>query len=173
MQPLDIGRGLAGDRIYDLVPDGAGHLWIATGTGLSRFDGDRFRNFDGRHGLGYSTVARLLVASTDDTLQHLALFLDCHKDGVSEGLPAIRRQRMPDGRPVVIARHLQPGSAHLSLHTGCNGWPLDGQHVDGRLSACLHRLAEGPAAIRGTRNEEAAVPSVDEVKSPVWPNSHG
>jgi signal transduction histidine kinase/streptogramin lyase len=62
LQRIDIGRGLAGDRVYDFALDHAGFLWIATGTGLSRFDGAEFRTFDVRHGLAHPTAPRLLVA---------------------------------------------------------------------------------------------------------------
>lgn len=60
IQTLDLARGLAGDVVWDLELDDAGALWIATSTGVSRFDGVRFRNFDARHGLPHTNVLRLL-----------------------------------------------------------------------------------------------------------------
>lgn len=61
VQTFDVSRGLAGDRVWDLELDGAGALWIATATGVSRFDGVRFRNFDVRHGLPNPNVVRLAL----------------------------------------------------------------------------------------------------------------
>lgn len=37
--------GLAGSWVADVVEDRSGFLWVATGSGLSRFDGGSFRNF--------------------------------------------------------------------------------------------------------------------------------
>lgn len=61
IQVYDLARGLAGDRVWDLELDAAGALWVATSTGVSRFDGARFRNFDTRHGLPHANVVRLLL----------------------------------------------------------------------------------------------------------------
>lgn len=60
VQSFDLARGLAGDKVWDVELDAAGALWIATTTGVSRFDGVRFRTFDARHGLPHSNVLRLL-----------------------------------------------------------------------------------------------------------------
>jgi signal transduction histidine kinase len=72
--------GLASDRIISMLEDGVageatGNLWISTGRGLSKLDGDRrtFRTYDTTHGLppteynrGSRTTRRgeLLVSST-------------------------------------------------------------------------------------------------------------
>lgn len=48
--------GLAGDNIYDIGQDSNGFLWIATETGVSRFDGSRFTNFTVRDGLPSNDV---------------------------------------------------------------------------------------------------------------------
>ncbi len=42
---LNIGDGLAGNRVNCIVKDKSGFLWFGTDAGLSRFDGFRFRNF--------------------------------------------------------------------------------------------------------------------------------
>jgi ligand-binding sensor domain-containing protein len=44
-------EGLAGDNIYSITQDKDGFIWIATGTGLSRFDGTAFKNFTTEDGL--------------------------------------------------------------------------------------------------------------------------
>lgn len=47
----DSSDGLAGDGIRELLEDSRGLLWIATGAGLSRFDGRSFVTYDSSHGL--------------------------------------------------------------------------------------------------------------------------
>jgi len=46
-----INEGLAGNHVYMCHQDAEGYLWIATTSGLSRFDGKKFRNYDYRNGL--------------------------------------------------------------------------------------------------------------------------
>lgn len=46
-----VADGLAGDTVRDIFEDSRGYLWIATSSGLSRFGGERFRNYDSRDGL--------------------------------------------------------------------------------------------------------------------------
>ena len=43
--------GLAGDAVRQLFRDSRGFLWIATSSGLSRFDGQAFRSYDSAEGL--------------------------------------------------------------------------------------------------------------------------
>lgn len=45
------GEGLAGDNIYDIRQDKDGFIWIATETGVSRFDGTSFKNYTVKDGL--------------------------------------------------------------------------------------------------------------------------
>ncbi|MBP9143619.1 MAG: hypothetical protein KBI44_03970, partial [Thermoanaerobaculia bacterium] len=47
----DTSDGLAGDAVQNLFRDSRGFLWIATSSGLSRFDGQIFRNYEGAEGL--------------------------------------------------------------------------------------------------------------------------
>lgn len=53
--------GLAGDNIYDIAQDKDGFLWIATETGVSRFDGTRFVNFTVRDGLPGNDVNSFFI----------------------------------------------------------------------------------------------------------------
>lgn len=46
-----INEGLAGNHVYMCHQDAEGYLWIATTSGLSRFDGKKFKNYDYRNGL--------------------------------------------------------------------------------------------------------------------------
>src|SRR5579863_7789906 len=67
-----VDDGLAGDEVQQILQQSNGFLWIATDSGLSRFDGARFVNYDSRHGLpsphvtGVAETAQgdLLVATT-------------------------------------------------------------------------------------------------------------
>ncbi len=59
--------GLAGDSIYSLLPDSRGFLWIATATGLSRFDGREFRNYGQADGLPHPSV-RAIIEDRDGVI---------------------------------------------------------------------------------------------------------
>src|SRR5579862_7736500 len=54
-----IDDGLAGDEIHAVLQDSRGFLWIATESGLSRFDGTRFAEYDPRQGLPSPNVTAL------------------------------------------------------------------------------------------------------------------
>jgi ligand-binding sensor domain-containing protein/signal transduction histidine kinase len=64
---MTVAEGLAGDQVNCIVRDSEGFLWIGTRTGLSRFDGVRFRSFDTRDGLPDAAV-HAVVESADGTL---------------------------------------------------------------------------------------------------------
>ena len=51
MKLYDTSDGLAGDAVQNLFRDSRGFLWIATSSGLSRFDGQLFRNYESAEGL--------------------------------------------------------------------------------------------------------------------------
>lgn len=52
-------EGLAGDNIYSIMQDHEGFIWIATATGLSRFDGTTFRNYTVEDGLPCNDIITL------------------------------------------------------------------------------------------------------------------
>jgi signal transduction histidine kinase len=54
-----IDDGLAGDEVHAVLQDSRGFLWIATESGLSRFDGTRFVEYDPRQGLPSPNVTAL------------------------------------------------------------------------------------------------------------------
>ena len=48
---LDNRLGLANDNVKAILTDRHGHLWISTSSGISRWDGKRFVNYDQRFGV--------------------------------------------------------------------------------------------------------------------------
>jgi len=52
--------GLAGDHVTALFQDTRGYLWVGTGSGLSRFDGERFVSYGSADGLPSPEVTSLL-----------------------------------------------------------------------------------------------------------------
>ncbi len=52
-------HGLVGDQISAVLQDARGFVWVATATGLSRFNGARFTNYDERDGLPPGLVSSL------------------------------------------------------------------------------------------------------------------
>lgn len=59
----NIRDGLAGSVVYRMVQDQDGFIWFATETGLSRFDGTRFKNFTTADGLPENEIILLKVDS--------------------------------------------------------------------------------------------------------------
>lgn len=59
----DTKDGLAGSTVYDLCQDKDGFMWFATENGLSRFDGNGFKNFTVKDGLPDNEVLKLFSDS--------------------------------------------------------------------------------------------------------------
>ncbi|HEV2480899.1 MAG TPA: histidine kinase [Puia sp.] len=55
--------GLAGSTVYAMAQDRQGFIWLGTETGLSRFDGTKFRNFYTTDGLPDNEIIKLFVDS--------------------------------------------------------------------------------------------------------------
>ena len=58
---LSVADGLPGGSVRGMAQDGDGALWLATGAGLSRYDGDRFHTYTAADGLPVDAVNALLV----------------------------------------------------------------------------------------------------------------
>jgi ligand-binding sensor domain-containing protein len=56
--------GLAGDQVNAVMQDSRGFIWVATDTGVSRFDGARFISYDEAEGLPAGKVTS--IAETAD-----------------------------------------------------------------------------------------------------------
>ncbi len=59
----DVRDGLSGITIYSIAQDRDGFLWVGTETGLSRFDGSRFKNYTENEGLNENEIINLFVDS--------------------------------------------------------------------------------------------------------------
>ena len=57
--------GLPSNNIYCITQDHSGFIWVATETGLSRFDGTRFRNFTVKDGLPTNEVYGIMSDHKD------------------------------------------------------------------------------------------------------------
>ena len=44
-QSLDIYDGLSQSYVYDIIQDKQGFIWVATGDGLNRYDGNEFVHY--------------------------------------------------------------------------------------------------------------------------------
>lgn len=54
-------QGLSGNNVYFFTQDNNGYLWIATETGLSRFDGGTFKNYTVTEGLPGNDINMLMT----------------------------------------------------------------------------------------------------------------
>ncbi|HLP11509.1 MAG TPA: SpoIIE family protein phosphatase [Flavobacteriales bacterium] len=70
-------QGLPQKYIYDIAEDKSGFLLIATGEGLSRYDGKEIKTFTTSNGLVENFVTRIFVASNGD------IFLGHNQGGLS------------------------------------------------------------------------------------------
>jgi len=103
-RPFTTAEGLAGDAVQELLQDSRGFLWIATSSGLSRFDGQIFRNYDTPDGLPSPRV-NAFVETRDGTLWI----------GTTEGL--VRLDPLPAaGHPLFVTEPLPPGMASAGVN---------------------------------------------------------
>jgi ligand-binding sensor domain-containing protein/signal transduction histidine kinase len=121
-------HGLAGDAVWDLLQDSRGFLWIATSSGLSRFDGQVFRNYDTAEGLPSTRV--FAVVETRDG----AIWV-----GTAEGVARLDPRSGAGGPPF----HVEPFPAGISepLSPGVRGGAVGCLYGDraGRLWVCVDR----------------------------------
>ncbi|MDI1355357.1 MAG: two-component regulator propeller domain-containing protein [bacterium] len=77
-----IKDGLAQSDVYDILQDSRNYLWIATGGGVSVFDGFKFKNFTKRDGLAGNTV-RCLFEDAEGRMWCGTNEGLCYNDGIS------------------------------------------------------------------------------------------
>ncbi|NOZ46217.1 MAG: hypothetical protein GXO79_05480, partial [Chlorobi bacterium] len=51
-----VKEGLAQSKVYSLIQDSDGYIWLGTASGVSRFDGINFENFSTDHGIAENGV---------------------------------------------------------------------------------------------------------------------
>ena len=95
--------GLAGDAVRDLLLDSRGFLWIATSSGLSRFDGQVFRNYDTPDGLPSPRVS-VLYETRDGTIWV----------GTTEGLARLHPTPAA-GQPLFAVERLPAGTTAFGV----------------------------------------------------------
>lgn len=55
-----VKEGLPQSKVYDVVQDHSGYLWLATESGISRFDGENFTTYNSESGLAEGGIKALL-----------------------------------------------------------------------------------------------------------------
>jgi len=58
-----VENGLAGSTVYCMLQDHDGFMWFGTETGISRFDGTRFKNFGTADGLPDNEILEMFIDS--------------------------------------------------------------------------------------------------------------
>lgn len=58
-----VKKGLPNSKIYDILQDNEGYIWLATPSGLSRFDGEAFKAYDHENGISESIANALFLDS--------------------------------------------------------------------------------------------------------------
>lgn len=133
--------GLAGDAVRALFRDSRGYLWIATSSGVSRFDGEAFRNYAVAEGLPGPRVRD--VAETPDGTIWFAT-----SDGLARLAPDAERTL----RPIVVESLPLPVQTVSRLLAD----------ADGRLWVGTRGLLRlDPSAEGAARFERIALPTGD------------
>ncbi len=60
---IGIEQGLPGNRVYKIIEDDEGFIWIATDKGLAKFDGDYFKVFNIKNGLPANDIWEIFQTS--------------------------------------------------------------------------------------------------------------
>ncbi len=95
--------GLAGNHVYMCHQDNDGYLWIATTSGLSRFDGKKFRNYGHEDGLPDNEV--LFVTNDADNNIWVRTFSSIPAISIINNTPAAN-SRSISIRPVPIEKYM-------------------------------------------------------------------
>lgn len=61
LENYSVRQGLPNSKVYDLLQDENGYIWLATPSGLSRFDGESFSPYGLQEGLDESSVRALFL----------------------------------------------------------------------------------------------------------------
>jgi ligand-binding sensor domain-containing protein/signal transduction histidine kinase len=130
--PFNIATGLRSNSIRSFCEDRQGNIWIATGSGLSRWDGRKLRNYYLEDGLAYGSVRVVMLDSVGD--------LVVGTDGGAN--------RMRDGKFVPDSLLAQLGSERIwTLHQDAQGGLWLGTRSGG-----LFRVKQGKVTRYTTRD---------------------
>ena len=66
VQKLSIEQGLSQSVVYDTIQDSQGYIWIATESGLNRFDGYNFKIFEHIHSDPHSLHENLIYTLLEE-----------------------------------------------------------------------------------------------------------
>jgi len=58
-----VKEGLAQSKVYEIIQDHTGYIWLGTANGVSRFDGKKFENFSSRDSLSNGGVRCIIEDS--------------------------------------------------------------------------------------------------------------
>lgn len=61
LENYSVRQGMPNSKVYDLIQDRGGYIWIASPSGLSRFDGESFETYGLDFGLDESSVRALYI----------------------------------------------------------------------------------------------------------------
>ena len=105
--------GLANNDVRDVTKDEQGYLWIATGNGLSKFDGAKFINFNKESGL----PGNMVWAVAHDQMNRI--YVGCYKSGLAviENDKVVKVLHL-NGKPNNKIRKLFYSSQHHLLLAG-------------------------------------------------------
>lgn len=63
LENYSVRQGLPNSKVYDFVQDQDGYIWLATPSGLSRFDGENLKSFGIDQGLDENSIRSLFIDS--------------------------------------------------------------------------------------------------------------
>lgn len=132
-----VADGLVDDDVIKIVPDSRGFLWFCSSSGVSRFDGYRFRNYTQEQGLPARAVLTMLETADGDylfgTTNGLAVFnpngtsvrwniAENKLDQDADEIPLFKTyfipQLSPERKSKGIATLVQDGSGNIYAGTG-------------------------------------------------------
>ncbi len=125
-QNYNIQQGLAGSVAYGMLQDKEGFMWIATETGLSRFDGTHFRTFTTVDGLPDNDImsifedskGRIWILSFKNKLcfyQNGIFHTDKNTTWLKIALPSPPLQIIEDKEGNLLLRTMQPRNSLIII----------------------------------------------------------
>ena len=130
--------GLPSDMVYGTVQDRYGQIWIATDRGLSRFDGQSFRNYSRQDGLEDLVILDVFIDSQD------RLWMSSYNGR----LAYLKNGKIYHSRNSDILRNWKNGASIFSVSEGVKG----NIYVKTSKSLYFYHEQKGWAEIPGLSN---------------------